>query len=173
MRQVKYAFGKKFMTNNWRFAIYDAFYSVNMVLPEGEERIAYLKRRLTETSTWPSPRFTLPSRACGAVVRRPGAAVSGIIEIPYIARMLSQAGSNALSLSFVCVRCNSPEGPHSRELGERSARRRRLQPRQAGSFRADQVSRGQHQDSQGRQHHQRVLRGLAARARDRREARRS
>lgn len=73
MRQVKYAFGKKFMTNNWRFAIYDAFYSVNMVLPEGEERIAYLKRRLKETSTWPSPRFPLPSRACGAVVRRPGA----------------------------------------------------------------------------------------------------
>lgn len=50
MIQVKSGFGKKFMTNNWRFAIFDAFYSVKMVLPEGEDRMGYLKRRLQETS---------------------------------------------------------------------------------------------------------------------------
>ena len=47
--KVKDGFGSRFMTNNWRFAIFDAFYSPKMVLPVGEDRIGYLKRRLAET----------------------------------------------------------------------------------------------------------------------------
>jgi len=49
--KVKGGFGSRFMTNNWRFAIFDAFYSVKMVLPVGEDRVGYLKRRLAETVT--------------------------------------------------------------------------------------------------------------------------